>query len=172
MFRKVPHFRILVCGGDGTVGWVLDAIDRQNYASPPPVAILPAGTGNDLSRVLSWGGGLGSVEKQGGLCTVLHDIEHVAVTILDRWKVTVEDKQAKNVLLVKYMNNYLGRHGYLLYLRSRSKELIFSMVTGIGCDAKVALDIHNLREENPEKFYSQVSFSTSCSSLIYVHENS
>ena len=30
------------------------------------------------------------------------------------------------------------------------------MVTGIGCDAKVALDIHNLREENPEKFYSQV----------------
>lgn len=29
-------------------------------------------------------------------------------------------------------------------------------MTGIGCDAKVALDIHNLREENPEKFYSQV----------------
>eukprot|EP00262_Sarcandra_glabra_P013494 TRINITY_DN3754_c0_g1_i1.p1 TRINITY_DN3754_c0_g1~~TRINITY_DN3754_c0_g1_i1.p1 ORF type:complete len:222 (-),score=59.21 TRINITY_DN3754_c0_g1_i1:47-712(-) len=26
---------------------------------------------------------------------------------------------------------------------------------GIGCDAKVALDIHNLREENPEKFYNQ-----------------
>ncbi|XP_039830484.1 diacylglycerol kinase 1-like isoform X2 [Panicum virgatum] len=133
LFRKVPHFRILVCGGDGTVGWVLDAIDKQNYESPPPVAILPAGTGNDLSRVLSWGGGLGAVEKQGGLCTVLHDIEHAAVTILDRWKVTVEDKKSKNVLLVKYMNNYLG----------------------IGCDAKVALDIHNLREENPEKFYSQ-----------------
>lgn len=133
LFRKVPHFRILVCGGDGTVGWVLDAIDKQNYESPPHVAILPAGTGNDLSRVLSWGGGLGAVEKQGGLCTVLHDIEHAAVTILDRWKVTVEDKKSKNVLLVKYMNNHLG----------------------IGCDAKVALDIHNLREENPEKFYSQ-----------------
>ncbi|CAL4931641.1 unnamed protein product [Urochloa decumbens] len=133
LFRKVPHFRILVCGGDGTVGWVLDAIDKQNYESPPPVAILPAGTGNDLSRVLSWGGGLGAVEKQGGLCTVLHDIEHAAVTILDRWKVTVEDKKSKSVTLMKYMNNYLG----------------------IGCDAKVALDIHNLREENPEKFYSQ-----------------
>lgn len=133
LFRKVPHFRILVCGGDGTVGWVLDAIDKQNYESPPPVAILPAGTGNDLSRVLSWGGGLGAVEKQGGLRTVLHDIEHAAVTILDRWKVTFEDKKSNNVLLVKYMNNYLG----------------------IGCDAKVALDIHNLREENPEKFYSQ-----------------
>lgn len=29
--------------------------------------------------------------------------------------------------------------------------------TGIGCDAKVALDIHNLREENPEMFYNQVT---------------
>lgn len=26
---------------------------------------------------------------------------------------------------------------------------------GVGCDAKVALEIHNLREENPEKFYNQ-----------------
>lgn len=29
-------------------------------------------------------------------------------------------------------------------------------VSGVGCDAKVALEIHNLREENPEKFYNQV----------------
>lgn len=30
------------------------------------------------------------------------------------------------------------------------------VISGIGCDAKVALDIHNLREENPDLFYSQV----------------
>ncbi|XP_077211419.1 diacylglycerol kinase 1-like [Tasmannia lanceolata] len=133
LFRTVPHFRILVCGGDGTVGWVLDVIDKQNFESPPPVAILPAGTGNDLARVLSWGGGLGAVERQGGLCTVLHHIEHAAVTILDRWKITIGNLQAKHDQRPKFMNNYLG----------------------IGCDAKVALDIHNLREENPEKFYNQ-----------------
>ncbi|KAK7292177.1 hypothetical protein RIF29_07933 [Crotalaria pallida] len=134
LFRKVPHFRILVCGGDGTVGWVLNAIDKQNFVSPPPVAILPAGTGNDLARVLSWGGGLGPVERQGGLSTFLHHIEHAAVTILDRWKVTVSNPQGKQQLRPPmFMNNYLG----------------------IGCDAKVALDIHNLREENPDKFYNQ-----------------
>ncbi|KAJ8772953.1 hypothetical protein K2173_028130 [Erythroxylum novogranatense] len=133
LFRKVPHFRVLACGGDGTVGWVLNAIDKQNFVSPPPVAILPAGTGNDLARVLGWGGGLGVVERQGGLCTILHHIEHSAVTILDRWKIAIVNNQGKHIQPPKFMNNYLG----------------------VGCDAKVALDIHNLREENPEKFYNQ-----------------
>ncbi|KAH6797290.1 diacylglycerol kinase1 [Perilla frutescens var. hirtella] len=133
LFRKVPHFRILVCGGDGTVGWVLDVIDKQNFVSPPPVAILPAGTGNDLARVLSWGAGLGSVERQGGLCTLLDHIEHAAVTILDRWKVSFSSQHRKPLHSPKFMNNYLG----------------------VGCDAKVALEIHNMREENPDKFYNQ-----------------
>ncbi|XP_072989128.1 diacylglycerol kinase 1-like [Typha latifolia] len=133
LFRKVSHFRVLVCGGDGTVGWVLDAIDRQKFESPPPVAILPAGTGNDLARVLSWGGGLGAVEKRGGLYYVLHHVEHAAVTIMDRWNITIKNMQAKLFSPPKFMNNYFG----------------------VGCDAKVALDIHNLREENPEMFYNQ-----------------
>lgn len=30
------------------------------------------------------------------------------------------------------------------------------VLAGVGCDAKVALEIHNLREENPDKFYNQV----------------
>lgn len=109
LFRKVPHFRILVCGGDGTVGWVLDAIEKQNFDSPPPLAILPAGTGNDLARVLGWGSGLGSVEKQGGLCTMLQDIEHSAVTILDRWKVSITNQRGKQLRAPKFMNNYLGK---------------------------------------------------------------
>lgn len=136
-FKKVSHFRVLVCGGDGSVGWVLDAIERQNYDSPPPVAILPIGTGNDLARVLSWGGGFGAVKRQGGLPTVLSHIDHAAVTMLDRWRVTITGKGCNDhgnpMKTTKGMNNYIG----------------------IGCDAKVALDIHLLREESPEKFYNQ-----------------
>ncbi|PWA90036.1 ARM repeat superfamily protein [Artemisia annua] len=51
----------------------------QNFVSPPRVDILPARTRNDLARVLSGGGGLGTVEKQGGSaeCFMSHDIEHV-----------------------------------------------------------------------------------------------
>ncbi|KAF8411780.1 hypothetical protein HHK36_004339 [Tetracentron sinense] len=134
LFNAVQYFRVLVCGGDGTVAWVLDAIERHNFESPPPVAILPLGTGNDLSRVLQWGGGLSS--GQGGLSTLLHDLNHAAVTMLDRWKVSIKEEnseRALNKVKSKFMMNYLG----------------------IGCDAKVAYEFHLNREENPEKFYSQ-----------------
>ncbi|PSS26605.1 Diacylglycerol kinase [Actinidia chinensis var. chinensis] len=136
MFSNVQYFRVLVCGGDGTVAWVLDAIERQNFESPPPVAVLPLGTGNDLSRVLRWGGGFSTVEGQGGLSGFLHDINHAAVTMLDRWKVNITEENSDSDPSKgqsKFMMNYLG----------------------IGCDAKVAYEFHVTREENPDKFYSQ-----------------
>lgn len=136
LFKNVQYFRVLVCGGDGTVSWVLDAIEKYNFESPPPVAILPLGTGNDLSRVLQWGRGFSTVNGQGGLTTLLQDINHAAVTMLDRWKVDIREENGEgnpDKVQSKFMMNYLG----------------------IGCDAKVAYEFHVTREINPEKFCSQ-----------------
>lgn len=48
VFRRIEHYKILVCGGDGTIGWVLQCLDnvgQDSQCNSPPCAIVPLGTG-------------------------------------------------------------------------------------------------------------------------------
>ncbi len=48
VFRNIPYFKIMVCGGDGTVGWALSCLDnvcQDAKCASPPMAIIPLGTG-------------------------------------------------------------------------------------------------------------------------------
>merc|ERR1719247_3091126 len=84
---NVKKYRILVCGGDGTVGWVLGALETLKLDYMPPVAILPLGTGNDLARVLGWGGAF----QGGGVITFLRQVAEARVSLLDQWEVVCRD---------------------------------------------------------------------------------
>ncbi|XP_037297531.1 eye-specific diacylglycerol kinase isoform X2 [Manduca sexta] len=137
LFRKVPNLRVLACGGDGTVGWVLSVLDR--IGSRPAVGVLPLGTGNDLARALGWGGGY----EDEPISKILANIGESDTVLLDRWQLTVEPNtaasgqdttNAKPELPLNVVNNYFS----------------------FGVDAHIALEFHEAREAHPEKFNSRI----------------
>uniref|UniRef100_A0A7S1LDR0 Diacylglycerol kinase n=1 Tax=Neobodo designis TaxID=312471 RepID=A0A7S1LDR0_NEODS len=125
-------FKLLVCGGDGTVSWAIDAATRCGIK--PPMAILPLGTGNDLSRTLGWGGGFGiSDVSEDAVRDVLVNMHSRSVTQpLDRWRLTITPKNGAPVA-TKTMLNYFS----------------------IGVDAEISLKFHRERQDYPERFSSQ-----------------
>ncbi|XP_076579268.1 diacylglycerol kinase zeta-like isoform X2 [Chaetodon auriga] len=138
LYRKVHNLRILACGGDGTVGWILSCLDELALNPQPPVAVLPLGTGNDLARTLNWGGGY----TDEPLSKILSHVEDGTVVQLDRWNLQVQpnydagaevDEQQTDKLPLDVFNNYFS----------------------LGFDAHVTLEFHESREANPEKFNSR-----------------
>jgi Diacylglycerol kinase catalytic domain len=49
------NVRLVICGGDGSVAWVVCELEKQGMAGIVPLAIMPVGTGNDLSNFMGWG---------------------------------------------------------------------------------------------------------------------
>ncbi|XP_069034853.1 diacylglycerol kinase eta isoform X8 [Lepisosteus oculatus] len=84
LFQKFDNFRILVCGGDGSVGWVLSEIDKLNLHKQCQLGVLPLGTGNDLARVLGWGA---SCDDDTQLPQILEKLERASTKMLDRWSI-------------------------------------------------------------------------------------
>ncbi|RXN29119.1 diacylglycerol kinase theta [Labeo rohita] len=140
-FKDVPHFRILVCGGDGTVGWVLGVLEsiRHKIACPEPaISIIPLGTGNDLARVLRWGTGYSGEDPY----NILLSVDEAEEVQMDRWTILLDAQEMtedgkENGFLeppkIVHMNNYFG----------------------LGIDAELSLDFHHAREEDPDKFNSR-----------------
>uniref|UniRef100_A0A8R1DSS8 Diacylglycerol kinase n=2 Tax=Caenorhabditis japonica TaxID=281687 RepID=A0A8R1DSS8_CAEJA len=124
--------RILIAGGDGTICSTLDQIDTLSRRIP--VAVLPLGTGNDLSRWLKWG------KKCGGdvdVIKLMEDIQDAEVTHVDRWTIDAESQKKLGVRL------------------QSNKTLSMTNYVSIGVDACVTLGMQNTRESIPRAMSSR-----------------
>ena len=151
MFRKIEKYRILVCGGDGTIGWVLQCLDnvgQDSLCSNPPCAIVPLGTGNDLARVLRWGSGYSGDEDP---LALLRDVIEAEEIRLDRWTVVFRPQS----------DDTEGVDGRMMMSNAASNEenaqiFVMNNYFGIGLDADLCYAFHTEREHKPHKFNSRL----------------
>ncbi|KAL3982515.1 Diacylglycerol kinase accessory domain family protein [Acanthocheilonema viteae] len=132
--------RIIIAGGDGTVSLALDAISE--FQRKLPVAVLPLGTGNDLSRTLGWGSGhKGSVD----FFEICRDMRSAKTVKLDRWTIDIIHKRQLGI---------------------RAKNKRFSMVNyvSVGVDACVTYGMQSTRDSIRKivssRFLNKVLFFT------------
>ncbi|BFU21243.1 diacylglycerol kinase, putative [Entamoeba histolytica HM-1:IMSS-B] len=121
------NFIAVVCGGDGTVGWVMNELRKAELK--PKIFVIPLGTGNDLSHCTGWGGGYNGEDIE----DLLRNVSQALVQKLDRWQVSIHSE-----------------------IVGETRKLIFNNYFSIGLDAGIALNFHLRREANPDAFNSRI----------------
>jgi diacylglycerol kinase (ATP) len=130
LFSEVPNLFLLIAGGDGTFCSVMNFVKTipRWKDNNPPAAIIPLGTGNDLSRSLGWGGTIEEINA-GEMLKEYYSLGKNE--LLDRWKMTIDGEDHREFTIYNYI--------------------------GIGLDAKICKDFHDMREKYPQLFFSQFS---------------
>lgn len=126
--------KVVIAGGDGSVNWIVSLL-AQYYGSDsskfrPPVAVIPLGTGNDLSRTLSWGSSFTMLDF---------------ITLEERLFAIQNSKEIKNIDLWNiHITNPIG------YSVDSKMINYFSL----GVDANIANDFAETRRNYPTIFVS------------------
>jgi len=139
------NLRLIACGGDGTVGWILSVMDSMSFppGKTPAIGIIPLGTGNDLSRSLNWGGKY----RDKPLKKLLLDMAKADVANMDRWTLHVDMDPSSSE---EEVNSDTGKHG-----QDQLPIDVLNNYFSVGIDAHVALQFHRARNNNPNHFTSR-----------------
>ncbi|KAL4493099.1 hypothetical protein ABPG72_003184 [Tetrahymena utriculariae] len=161
--KKTSNTRAIVCGGDGTVMWVVQEMVKYNCNFEVcPIGIVPFGTGNDFARVLGWGGGVKPNELLGSnLKTFKERILSWIYSIhedFDIWDIKVEtfnegvfksiQKQVKNgkQVLEKTVVKQKNAEGKEEPIKVFKKQM--SNYMSVGVDARIGLGFDRHRTQS------------------------
>ncbi|XP_024537974.1 diacylglycerol kinase 7 [Selaginella moellendorffii] len=149
------RLRILVAGGDGTVGWVLGSLAElhlEHRGPCPPVGVIPLGTGNDLARSFGWGASFTSKGRAAVKDWLLKATDGSTPQPLDCWKVSIRTSTEKPIkwphALKPQQHIPLSTEGEQDEY-SASFEGVFYNYFSLGMDAQVAYGFHELRNRMP-----------------------
>ncbi|XP_058207744.1 diacylglycerol kinase 7-like isoform X2 [Rhododendron vialii] len=150
--------KVVVAGGDGTVGWVLGSLGELHKEGREPVpatAIIPLGTGNDLSRSFGWGGSF-PFNWKSAIKSSLDRATRGPICRLDSWIVSILLPNGEVVdppHSLKPVEECFLDQGFEIDGELPEKmtcyEGVFYNYFSIGMDAQVAYSFHNLRNEKP-----------------------
>ncbi|TYI71293.1 hypothetical protein E1A91_D08G284500v1 [Gossypium mustelinum] len=152
------NIRVVVAGGDGTVGWVLGCLGvlhEKDQFPVPPVAIIPLGTGNDLARSFGWGGSF-PFSRRSAIKRALQRATNGRICHLDSWHVVVQmpggevvdPPHSLKTTEVCDVDQNLKIEGRVPD-KVNCYEGVFYNYFSIGMDAQVAYGFHHLRNEKP-----------------------
>ncbi|XP_042431127.1 diacylglycerol kinase 4-like [Zingiber officinale] len=152
------NMRVMVAGGDGTVGWVLGSLGQLYEESREPIlpiGIIPLGTGNDLSRSFGWGGSF-PLTWRSAVKRSLYKAITGPICRLDSWHIVVS-VPVGDLIKLPHSLRHLGEStftpdGYIEGLIPETMTCFdgaFYNYFSIGMDAQVAYDFHQLRDEKP-----------------------
>ena len=199
-YAKDPNVRILACGGDGTMGWIESSIDKvwenilgkcvavesTKYKHHLPLAIMPLGTGNDLSRQFGWGGQYTKKMRQREM---IEKVASADVAPLDRWRCIIlpiehlddeakawvprmlsqsSEARDKDDAIYKFEGLFSEECDAALVASKQGSRSgsdggsdffdgVFCNYFSIGFDADIAFQFHKEREEHPERFTSSLN---------------
>ncbi|GMT36098.1 hypothetical protein PFISCL1PPCAC_27395 [Pristionchus fissidentatus] len=145
--------RVLICGGDGTISLVMNDIEELTHR--PSIAILPLGTGNDLSRILNWGtesDGRFSlkevvchlltkrelIDRRLKVLNLITEIQEAQIQPLDRWTISIENTRRS-----------------IANVRTEPKSISMTNYFSLGVDARVTFGMQSTRESVPKALSSR-----------------
>lgn len=134
---------LLVCGGDGTVSWLLTALVELELIDFFSVATIPLGTANDFARVMGWNNSYFAGIVEDAVERLKGRRDELLAQQFDVWSVS----QFRGPALETQTN--FEAHGRAL------RTLPIINYFSIGYDAMVAYEFNTIRDKHPNRLKSR-----------------